>query len=174
MELEILPLSPASRAEFCAFFDHLDYSYKPDWQGCYCQFYHSTCNQACWQARSPARNRADAENLIARGEMRGFLAYAGEICVGWCNANALPALPRLAAAPELARFDEKTGAIICFVIHPEFRGKGVARQRTRAAVEGFQREGFLRVLGCPLSGKSTPNCSTTAPARRSPKPALCR
>lgn len=123
MNLEIIPLTPESGSEFCAFFDHLDYSYKPDWQGCYCQYYHSTCDDAGWRARSPAQNRADALDRIARGEMRGYLAYAEGKCVCWCNANALAALPRFAGSPELAQFDDKTGVIICFVIHPEFRGK---------------------------------------------------
>jgi GNAT superfamily N-acetyltransferase len=156
MNLEIIPLTPESGSEFCAFFDHLDYSYKPDWQGCYCQYYHSTCDDAGWRARSPAQNRADALDLIARGEMRGYLAYAEGKCVGWCNANALAALPRFAGSPELAQFDDKTGVIICFVIHPDFRGKGAARQLIRAAVEGFRREGFARVLGLPFEWKEYP------------------
>jgi GNAT superfamily N-acetyltransferase len=156
MNLEIIPLTPESGSEFCAFFDNLDYSYKPDWQGCYCQYYHSTCDDAGWRARSPAQNRADALDLIARGEMRGYLAYAEGKCVGWCNANALAALPRFAGSPELAQFDDKTGVIICFVIHPDFRGKGVARQLIRAALEGFRREGFARVLGLPFEWKEHP------------------
>ncbi|NMC15619.1 MAG: GNAT family N-acetyltransferase [Chloroflexi bacterium] len=156
MDLEILPLSSESGSEFCAFFDHLDYSYKPDWQGCYCLYYHSTCDDAGWRARSPAQNRADALDLIARREMRGYLAYAEGKCVGWCNANALAALPRFAGSPELAQFDGKTGVIICFVIHPDFRGKGVARQLIRAALEGFRREGFARVLGLPFEWKEYP------------------
>jgi len=156
VELEIIPLSPETSAEFSAFFDQLDYSYKPDWQGCYCQYYHTTCDDADWQARSPAQNRADALNLIARGEMRGFLAYADGKCVGWYNANALPALQRYAQSPELTDFDAKTGVIICFVIHPDFRGKGVARKLILAAVEGFRREGFTRVLGLPFEWKEHP------------------
>ncbi|HPS32516.1 MAG TPA: GNAT family N-acetyltransferase [Anaerolineaceae bacterium] len=156
MELEIIPLSPESGPEFCAFFDHLDYSYKPDWRGCYCQFYHSTCDEAGWQARSPGQNRADALARIARGEMRGYLAYADGECVGWCNANALAALPRFAGSPELAQFDDKTGVVICFVIRPDFRGRGAARQLIRAAVEGFRREGFARVLGLPFEWKEHP------------------
>jgi Predicted acetyltransferase len=156
MNLEIIPLTPESGSEFCAFFDNLDYSYKPDWQGCYCQYYHSTCDDAGWRARSPAQNRADALDLIARGEMRGYLAYAEGKCVGWCNANALAALPRFAGSPELAQFDDKTGVIICFVIHPDFRGKGAARQLIRAALEGFRREGFARVLGLPFEWKEYP------------------
>lgn len=156
MNLEIIPLTPESGSEFCAFFDHLDYSYKPDWQGCYCLYYHSTCDDAGWRARSPAQNRADALDLIARGEMRGYLAYAEGKCVGWCNANALAALPRFAGSPELAQFDDKTGVIICFIIHPKFRGKGAARQLIRAALEGFRREGFARVLGLPFEWKEYP------------------
>lgn len=46
--------------------------------------------------------------------------------------------------------------IICFVIHPDFRGKGAARQLIRAALEGFRREGFARVLGLPFEWKEHP------------------
>ena len=100
---------------------------------------------------------SEAETLIARGEMRGFLAYADGKCVGWCNANALPALPRLAQNPDLAEFGAETGIIICFVIHPDFRGKGAARQLIRAAVEEFRREGFQKVLGLPFEWKERPD-----------------
>jgi GNAT superfamily N-acetyltransferase len=157
VEFEIKALDANSGKEFAAFFDHLDYSYMPDWQGCYCQYYHTTCDDAGWQARTPAQNRADAETLIARGEMRGFLAYADGKCVGWCNANALPALPRLAQNPDLAEFGAETGIIICFVIHPDFRGKGAARQLIRAAVEEFRHEGFQKVLGLPFEWKERPD-----------------
>jgi len=156
MELEFRPLNASTAQDFVSFFDHLDYSYKPDWQGCYCVYYHTTCEDDAWMARTSAQNRASALDLIARGEMRGFLAYADNQCVGWCNANALHGLQRYARSPELAEFDAKTGVIICFVIHPDFRGKGVARQLIRAAVDGFRREGFARILALPFEWKDNP------------------
>lgn len=134
----------------------MDYSYKPDWQGCFCQYYHTTCDDAGWRSRSPEQNRASALDLIARGEMRGYLAYAEGKCVGWCSANALSALPRLAVFPELAQFAGPSGVIICFVIHPEYRRKGAARRLLRAAVEGFRRDDFARVLGLPFEWKDRP------------------
>ena len=172
MEFKVLPLSPESGAEFCAFFDHLDYSYKPDWQGCFCQYYHTTCDDAGWRSRSPEQNRASALDLIARGEMRGYLAYVERKCVGWCSANALAALPRLAVFPELAQFDGPSGVIICFVIHPEYRGK--ARHAASFAPRWKVSAGTASraCWVCLLNGRTTPNCNTTAAGLCLRKPAL--
>lgn len=156
MNLTIRPLSQDSAKDFTDYFDNLDFSHQPNWKGCYCQFYHLTCTDREWRNRLPEQNRARAMESISRGSMKGYLAYAGEQCVGWCNANNLNAYGRLSHLKELEGFDDRTGVVICFVIYPDYRHQGVARQLLRAAVAGFRQGGYARVLGLPVERKDHP------------------
>ena len=78
-------------------------------------------------------------DLISRGRLRGYLAYAGPKPIGWCNANLHVDYTTLdGAAPERTR----TGAIVCFVVAKPHRHQGVARRLLDAACAGFREQGI--------------------------------
>ena len=139
--IQVLALTPDLAPDYLAFFDHRNgpaFSDNPEWARCYCQFYH-TPKTLDWAARGGDDNRAAMAGRIAAAEMEGFLAYAGGTDVGkrevvvWLNAQPRNKLPhcfdRVRLAPVPCEFpDLKVAQVLCFVVHPQWRRRGVARQ----------------------------------------------
>jgi GNAT superfamily N-acetyltransferase len=145
--LEIHPLSPAREADFMAFFDGEAFSDNPKWSSCYCQCFYEDHSKLHWPGRSTADNRACAGQRIARGQMQGLLAYSEGKVVGWCNAAPRPLLHALDAEP-IAN-PEQVGTILCFLVAPNARGRGVATALLDAACEQLRAEGLLSVEANP-------------------------
>jgi ribosomal protein S18 acetylase RimI-like enzyme len=97
---------------------------------------------------------------IEVGEMEGFLAYDGGEVVGWVNAQPRHKLPhcfaRLGISPTpLACAPFEAAAIVCFVIAPTQRRRGIARALLRGAIESLAARGFKLVDAFPFkSGDS--------------------
>ena len=156
MTLTIKALSPGMGMVFAQYLDELEYRHAPDWKGCYCRFYHEVGNFQDWLARTHDQNRAAAIAAIDAGAMKGYLAFDGDQCVGWLNANDATTYPRL--LEDLREFiaDKKVGLTICFVIRPEYRGQGVARQLLFAAIEGFRLAGYDAAMSLPIARDGDP------------------
>ncbi|PKM41353.1 MAG: GNAT family N-acetyltransferase [Firmicutes bacterium HGW-Firmicutes-9] len=150
MSLEIQPLSPALADVFCDYLTHLDFSATPHWSSCFCRFYHTTCSQQDWIDRTAEENRAEAKQEILAGNMRGYLAFDAGVCVGWCNANDVAQYPRLSEYTEELCRGKRVGCTICFVIHPDYRGKGVAREMLARAISDFRAAGYDAMLAAPV------------------------
>ena len=154
MQLSIRPLSPALARTFCDFLSGLDFAATPHWASCFCRYYHLTCTQQEWMSRTLEQNRAEALREIEAGNMRGYLAFDQETCVGWCNASNLQDLPRLQEdTAELCR-GKRVGCTICYVIHPNYRGSGVARQLLSRAISDFRAEGYDAMLALPYEAEN--------------------
>ena len=150
MELTIQRLTPALGQTFCDYLSSLNFAQTPHWASCFCRFYHLTCPQQEWMACTLEENRAEALEQIEAGSMRGYLAFDGETCVGWCNASDVEQLVRLHEyTDELCR-GKRVGCTICYVIHPDYRGKGLARQLLQRAISDFKAEGYEAMLALPV------------------------
>ncbi|MBN1981735.1 MAG: GNAT family N-acetyltransferase [Chitinivibrionales bacterium] len=149
-------LGPESAQLFVDFLSDLDFSHRPHWASCFCRFYFTDCSQQEWQKRSSSQNRQEALASIRDGAMKGFLAFDGDRCIGWCNANDAEMLIRL--RQDLAPYsaDGKLGCVICFVIHPDYRSKGVARVLLRHAVECFKAKGYHSIVALPFENAAEP------------------
>jgi len=150
MPLDIQPLSPALAQTFCDYLTHVDFSATPHWASCFCRFYQTTCSQQEWMGRDAETNRAEALQEIAAGNMRGYLAFDDGVCVGWLNANDVTNYPRLTEYTEELSRGNRIGCTICFVIHPEYRGKGVAREMLARAITDFRTAGYDAMLAIPV------------------------
>ncbi len=153
MELEIRPLTPERLEDYLAFFDRDAFTDNEHWAGCYCYFNHFPGTQEQWMERTGAQNRAAVSDLVVAGRMRGYLAYAGDRVVGWCNANDRAASPMYSSVPELAGDGTlRVCAVTCYVVRPDARRQGVARALLRAACAGARAEGFDVVEAYPRLG----------------------
>lgn len=167
--LHVEPLTPDRGADFLAFFDHRTgpaFADNPEWAKCYCHFYH-TPRTIDWSARGGDDNRAAMAERIATGEMEGFLAWSGppdepgRCVVGWLNAQPRSKLPhcfdRMHLAPTPVDVpDFQSAQFVCFVIHPQWRRRGVARALVAAACASLARRGFASVEAYPFkAGEST-------------------
>ncbi len=148
MEIEIKPLSPELLGDFLYYFDKDAFRDNPDWSFCYCQFFHCTVRN--WVKHPAAKNRENSIKLINSGEMKGFLAFHNDKVVGWCNANEKSNYIRLENNKQLkVPFEGKIGAVVCFLVVKEYRGKGLARMLLKYAIEDFKRKKFDVVEAYP-------------------------
>lgn len=150
MAYDIRPLTPALAETFSNYLTNLDFSNTPHWASCFCRYYQTTCSFEEWRARSLETNRSEALQEIANGNMRGYLAFDGETCVGWCNANDVKNYPRIYPDVESFCRGKQTGCTICFVIHPLHRGKGLARAMLARAISDYRAAGFNSMLALPI------------------------
>jgi ribosomal protein S18 acetylase RimI-like enzyme len=158
----ITPLRPEQSGDFLRFFDHergVAFADNPQWAKCYCHYY-QVPKSIRWASLSAPQNRTAMQARIEVGEMEGFLAYDGGEVVGWVNAQPRHKLPhcfaRLGISPTpLACALFEAAAIVCFVIAPTQRRRGIARALLRAALESLAARGFKLVEAFPFkSGDS--------------------
>ncbi|MCE5236706.1 MAG: hypothetical protein ABFC62_01330 [Clostridiaceae bacterium] len=92
MGYTVKPLTKELAQNFVDYLSGLDFGYAPHWAGCFCRYYFLDNTQEEWVCRTAEQNREEALREIAAGTMRGYLAYDGETCIGWCCADTLNSL----------------------------------------------------------------------------------
>jgi ribosomal protein S18 acetylase RimI-like enzyme len=155
-DLQIKSLSPDMANQFTSYLSEMDFSHAEHWHFCYCQYYHIDCSSAAWRQRTAEQNKALAVQNIESGLMRGLVALAGEQMVGWVNVNDVNNYALLKRDEELQKFPGRSAMVVCFVIHPEYRGKGLANKMLAEAVEISRQEGFDRIIGRPFLWSAHP------------------
>lgn len=147
--LEIVPLTPERAGDFLHLFDGPGFADNPDWSGCFCRFYHYDHDAGDWGGQSGAVNRSAACDLIAARRMRGWLAMLNGEAVGWINAARKDSYAALAGDDVPGADPVRTGMIVCFLIAPDYRGRGLARLLMQAAIAGFRQQGLSAVEAKP-------------------------
>ena len=133
MAFEIKPLDKSIKADYLAFFDRMVFDENPDRHKCYCYDYHflgdvDTCTRE--------QSRSAVSELIEEGQLTGYLVFDGDLAVGWCNVNNRNNYQRL-----LRDYDyvdnpvDRVCSIVCFLMHPDYRRKGIAKQILSKIIE---------------------------------------
>ena len=165
-DLVVKPLAPALAADFLRFFDHERgpaFADNPEWAKCYCHFYEVPV-AIDWSSLSAAQNRVAMQARIEVGEMEGFLAFAGDEPVGWLNAQPRHKLPhcfdrmRVAATPSPCAPYE-AAVIVCFIIAPAWRRRGVSRALLAEALSSLAARGFKLVDAFPFKAGDSERCA---------------
>ena len=164
--LTIERLTPARRDDFLRFFDHERgpaFADNPEWAKCYCHFYHVP-KAIPWTGLDGNANRTAMTARIEAAEMDGFLAYANGEVVGWLNAQPLSKLPHCMArmgiaAPPVDVPAQSVAAIVCFVVAPSWRRRGVARALLRGALASFAARGIRIVDAFPFNAGASTNAT---------------
>lgn len=155
MDVTIKELSLALREAYLDFFDHRAFSDGNPNGPCYCT--------------SPNMDRGTEEKMIGefgddiKGTIRryavamlteekihGYLAFDGDVSIGWCNAADRDNYSSF--VPEIARRMScgKTFSIVCFEIDPRYRGKGIATALLNRACNDAKEKGYRAVEGYPM------------------------
>jgi GNAT superfamily N-acetyltransferase len=150
-------MTPARRDDFLRFFDHESgpaFADNPEWARCYCHYYHVP-KAMDWSRFTAAQNRVAMTSRIDAGEQEGYLAYIGVDVVGWLNAHPYHKLPHACArlgvdAPDLDVPPFQAAALLCFVIAPAWRRKGVARALLAGALDSLEARGIRVVDAFPF------------------------
>jgi GNAT superfamily N-acetyltransferase len=161
LPITIKPLTPALLTDYFAFFDHQAFTDNPRWASCFCFFPHAPHATEKWSERTGPQNRRAVSERVAAGTQQGYLAFAGEKAVGWCNAGRRSTFTMLDIADEPGQ--PPVGAIVCFVVAPAYRSQGVAAQLLDAVCEGFRRQGIMTVEAYPRITTSNAAQNHTGP-----------
>ncbi len=163
MQISIRHLKPELLEDFLRFFDKEAFSDFPDWSGCYCGFYETPAEETSWDAGpdAAATHRKEKADRIRAGKSTGLLAYVDGRVVGWCNAQTR------ANFPNMRRYSvviddptEPVGSIMCFLVAPGFRSKGVCTSLLNSACDVFRSEGLVVAEGYPTTAARNPNSET--------------
>lgn len=167
MNIEVKKLDRTMAEAYLAFFDQRAFSDGSAEKGCYCVWHHWTDKHE--QERSlmpeserPYRKRNYAKELIQNGTLNGFAAfYEGQI-VGFCNADTKDHYFRLSRENQPDSWinvneNDKILAIVCFIVAPDMRRKGVAKALLECACQYAQENGYDYVEGYPLKGEFAVN-----------------
>ena len=149
----IRPLTSELNADYLDFFDHRAFTDDNPNGPCYC----TSPNQSEEEIKQMVSEfktsgvketlRKYAVEMLDQNKIRGYLAYDGEVAVGWCNAANMETY--LGFVPAFARKNicGKTISIVCFEIAPEYRGKGIASALIHRVCEDAKSEGYAAVEG---------------------------
>jgi GNAT superfamily N-acetyltransferase len=151
-KVEVRDLTPELLDDYLKFFDKDAFTDFPEWSGCYCGFYDTPGDN--WDASAkagPAHRVARAER-IRSGKAHGLLAIADGRVVGWCNAQ--PRSSFLNMRRYTTAIDdpaEPVGSIMCFLVAPGYRGKGVGTALLSVACDKFRRDDLEIAEGYPTT-----------------------
>jgi len=143
----IKALSPSLIEDYLSFFDNMVFSEHLHWSKCYCYSYHFTGANEDWNKE---RNRLAVIDLIRENKMKGFLAYYDNKAVGWCNANNKL---NYQALNEKENSQSEVCAIVCFLIHPDYRRKGIAQKLLEQVIEEYTLKDYDYIEAYPRKDK---------------------
>ena len=179
MDVEIRPLSAELIDDYFDFFNNRAFTDNPPWGGCYCIGWQMTREENEEQVVKRAQElgggaagmmaalRETVVRQITSGALRGYLAYADGMSIGWCNVNDRAALPDVSATgfelPAPASGREKV--VLCFEIAPGYRGMGVASALLERAASDAAREGYEVIEAFPRALAERDKWDYTGPLR---------
>jgi len=174
MELIIKPLTPGLNAAYLDFFDNRAFSDGNPMGPCYCNaaiMSSEDIDQMVSEFGDDCKGtlRRYAVKQLDEGKIFGYLAFYGDVPVGWCNAGDMKRYPvsRHQAIPDFARNNacENTLSVICFAVAPEYRGKGVATALLAHVISDAISQGFTAVEGYVNTEHAGKYWDHTGPAR---------
>ncbi len=157
MNIEIKKLTPEHVEEYIRFFDTTPHDDLDPASTCYCVSWCSDDHRGMTEYPSREERRSMASEYIKTGKLQGYLAYADGKLAGWCNANTKSECMNcggwLFTMPEVRKLqgntEEKVKSIYCFLIAPEMKRKGIAKQLLHYICQDAKKQGFDYVEAYP-------------------------
>ena len=171
MELVIKALTPDLVSDYLDFFDHRAFADESPFYPCYCNAFNLSREQIRRQLFVKAEQyggeegwrralRESALQMVQNGSIRGYLAYDGDLSVGWCNANDRMNYYRVGEFDlDNVPSDEKPvgceekgqiKSVVCFEIAPEYRGNGIATALLERVCSDAKSDGYAFVEAYPM------------------------
>lgn len=151
---KIRPLTPDLWSAFADLFGKLGACNE-----CWCMYWRIG---AQYRKQSRAANKRAFHKLVEQGPASGFLAFDGDLTVGWCQLTPRDALPWLDPTWRLKRLDDVPAwRISCFYVRKGYRKKGITVALVEAAIEAAKAAGIRILEAYPLDAELTPSASST-------------
>ena len=159
-DITIKPLSNELIKDYLDFFDNRAFTDNNPNGPCYC----TSANQNEAEIKQMVSEfktygvretvRKYAVNMLNDNKIHGYLAFDGELSIGWCNAADMESY--VGFVPHFAKENAcgKTISIVCFEIAPEYRGMGIAYEFIKRICSDAKSIGCVAVEGyAKLSNK---------------------
>lgn len=149
----IKPLTPEFNKDYLDFFDNRAFTDGNPNGPCYC----TSPNQDEETIKKMVKKfkifgvkktlRKYAVKMLEENKIQGYLAFDGDISIGWCNAADIESYSGF--VPQFAKENKcgKTVSIVCFEIAPEYRGKGIASAFIERVCNDSKEKGYVAVEG---------------------------
>ncbi|WP_218220697.1 GNAT family N-acetyltransferase [Nesterenkonia sp. Act20] len=117
---------------------------KPGGRGCWCMSYRDS--------RVTNEDRPEfMRELCAQEPGPGVLAYVDDEPAGWCSIAPRSSYRRLMNSRTIPFLDDRDAwSVVCFVVRPGFRGRGLMHDLLEGAVAHAAHHGAEVVEGYPL------------------------
>ncbi|HEY2967816.1 MAG TPA: GNAT family N-acetyltransferase [Casimicrobiaceae bacterium] len=127
-------------------------------RGCYCMYYRRSGSQdvPAGLTYSEANKRA-LKSLVDRGVVPGLIGYEKGRPIGWVSLGPREDYAKLKRSPVMKPVDERpVWSIICFVVDPEARHRGVAEAMLNGALRWARKQGatLLEAYPCDKAAKA--------------------
>jgi len=165
MVYEIKKLTPELADDYIGFFETSAFCDGSEFAGCYCTWYNWNddyeyqYNQSSGEKKRTFKKEL-ARSWILQGKMNGFLAYYEGVPIGWCNADDKQNYSRLSHAMNAETWTDsndkdKILSIVCFIVSPSMRGKGVATSLLKEVCSYAEKNHYQYVEAYPSEGEFT-------------------
>ena len=128
-------------------------------RNCYCMFYRrSGRHEPPPGVTYSEANKRALMSLVARGVVPGLLGYESGRVIGWVSLGPREDYARLVRSPVMKAVDDKpVWSIICFVVDPGARHRGVAEAMLEGAMAWARKQGvtLLEAYPCDKRGKAS-------------------
>lgn len=153
MNIEIKPLTKDLKEDYLFLFDNMVHKENPEWSKCYCNDYHFLGDvETCTRDRS----RVMIIDRIDENELRGYLVFNNGKAIGWCNVNNRSNYQRLLRDYDLIENpNDKVCAVVCFLIHPDYRRKGITQKIIEKIIADYSNAKYDFIEAYPKKGKSS-------------------
>jgi GNAT superfamily N-acetyltransferase len=94
-------------------------------RGCWCQYWRQSSSD--YRALGPGGGRRALRRQLDEAPAPGVVAYLDGQPVGWCGVGPRARMERLVRSRTIPRLDDvPVWSIVCFLVRPGFRRRGVA------------------------------------------------
>ena len=152
MELTFKSTFEIEAERVAQYFDQLEFTHQPSWKGCYCRFYHNDLPFDQLMKRTSDDNRLEMLESLKNHSMHGLLAFNENQIVAWLNINDIENYARIYPNVPEALKHKKIALSICFIVHPDYRGLGIATSLLEYAIKHYTNLGYEALLALPVSG----------------------
>lgn len=153
MNITIKPLTSDLNEDYLDFFDNRAFTDDNPNGPCYC----TSPNQDEKTIKRMVKEfkkhgvkqtlRKYAVEMLNKNQIQGYLAFDGDLSIGWCNAADIESYSGF--VPDFAKENacEKTISIVCFEIAPAYRGIGIASAFIERVCNDAKEKGYVAVEG---------------------------
>jgi GNAT superfamily N-acetyltransferase len=120
--------------------------------GCWCQYWRQSSSD--YRSGGPGSGENNLKNQVLGGPPPGMLAYIEGELVGWLGFWPRQQLKRLVRSRTIPQVDDvAVWSVVCFMIRPGYRRKGVARALLNGAVKFARNAGVPALEAYPIDSE---------------------